>query len=92
MDTNTLSRFAKIKMGGLFVTGKISPTLINSLLDADELMTDEDRLDIILQKALISRAVNYLLPLEPARIKLTSDIARCKTFKEFLLLWTRKDS
>jgi hypothetical protein len=27
--------------------------------------------------------------LEPARIKLTTEISKCRTFKEFLLLWTR---
>ncbi len=76
-------------MGGLFISGKISPFLINSLLEADGLMTVEERDDLALQKSLINRAFNHLSPLEPAKIKLTSKVAMCKTFIEFLLLWTR---
>jgi hypothetical protein len=88
LDATSLSRFSKIKMGGLFVSGKISPALINSLLEADELQSQEERLDPVFQRSLIQRAVGHLSPLEPARIKLTSDFSKCKTFKEFLLLWT----
>ncbi len=89
LEATTLSRFSKIKMGGLFISGKISPLLINSLLEADGLMTVEERDDLALQKSLINRAFNHLSPLEPAKIKLTSKVAMCKTFIEFLLLWTR---
>jgi hypothetical protein len=89
LEQTTLNRFSKIKMGGLFLSGKISPLLINSLLEADDLMTVEESDDLALQKSLINRAFNHLSPLEPARIKLTSKVAMCKTFKDFLLLWTR---
>jgi transposase InsO family protein len=92
VDATTLSRFNKIKMGGLFVSGKISTALINALLEAIDLMTEEDVGSISLQKSLISRAVNHLSPAEPARINLTPQIASCTTFKEFLLLWTRYKS
>jgi hypothetical protein len=86
LDTNTLSRFVKIVLGGLFVTGKISAALINSLLEAIELMTHDEGDDVVLQKSLINRAFNHLSPPEPARIKLTTEVSKCKTFKEFLLL------
>jgi hypothetical protein len=89
LDATSLQRFSKIKMGGLFVTGKISQLLINSLLEADDLMSQEERVDMIFNKSLIQRAVSHLSPLEPARIKLTTEISKCRTFKEFLLLWTR---
>jgi hypothetical protein len=89
LDTNTLSRFSKIILGGLFVTGKISAALIHSLLEAEELMTNDERDDVVLQRSFINRAFNHLSPLEPARIKLTTEVSKCKTFKEFLLLWTR---
>jgi hypothetical protein len=48
LETTTLSRFSKIKMGGLFVSGKISPLLINSLMEADDLMTVEESDDLAL--------------------------------------------
>jgi hypothetical protein len=81
LKTTTVSRFSKIKMGGLFVSGKISPLLINSLLEADDLMTVEESDDLALQKSFINRAFNHSSPLEPAKM--------CKTFNVFLLLWTR---
>jgi hypothetical protein len=89
LEATALSRFSKIKMGGLFVSGRISPLLINSLLEADDLMTVEESDDLALQKSLINPAFNHLSPLEPAKIKLTSKVAMCKTFKEILFLWTR---
>jgi hypothetical protein len=79
--TNTLSRFSKIILGGLFVTGKISAALINSLLEAEELMTNDERDDVVLQRSLINRAFNHLSLLEPARIKLTTEVSKCKTLK-----------
>jgi hypothetical protein len=60
LNTKTSDRFAKFKLNGLFVTGKISPSLIVSLLEAEELMTDDERDDVVLQKSLINRAFNLL--------------------------------
>ena len=88
-DTNTLSRFSKIKLAGLFAAGKISQVLLNSLLEAIEQMTDDDVRDVQLQKSLINRAFSLLSNLEPARIQLTSKVAKCVTFQEFLMVWTR---
>jgi hypothetical protein len=79
-------------MGGLFVSRKIATSLINALLEAIDLMTEEDVGSISLQKSLIGRAINHLSPAEPARINLAPKIAQCTTFKEFLLLWTRYKS
>lgn len=84
LDATSLSRFSKIKLGGLFDSGKISPFLINSLLEAEELMSQDERNDLVFQRSLIQRAVGHLSPLEPARIKLTTEISKCKTLKEFL--------
>lgn len=77
LDTTTLSRFSKIKLAGLYVSGKINPSLINSILEADELMTDDDRNSLSLQKSLIGRAYGHLSQLEPARINLAPEVAQC---------------
>jgi hypothetical protein len=92
LDTTTLNRFAKINLSGLYVPGKISTSLVNSLLEADELMTEEDRSCLSLQKSLINRAHGHLSQLEPARINLAPSVAQCTTFKEYLLLWFRYKS
>jgi hypothetical protein len=72
----------------VFSLQKIPLVLINSLLDAEVFMTSEERDDLVLQRSLINRAVNHLPPLEPDRIKFKSEVARCGTFKKYLLWWT----
>ena len=79
-DTNTLSRFSKIKLAGLFAAGKISQVLLNAILEAIEQMSDEESKDVQLQKSLINRAFSLLSNLEPARIQLSSKVAMCVTF------------
>jgi len=89
LETNTLMRFSKFKMGGLFISGEINQQLLNSLLEAIDQMTSEEVEDVHLQKSLINRAFSLLSHLEPAKIQMTSKVATCKTFDEFLMMWTR---
>jgi hypothetical protein len=61
--------------GSIYYIIKIPLALINSLLDAEVLMTSEERDDLISQRSLINRVVNHLPPLEPDRIKFKSEVA-----------------
>jgi hypothetical protein len=81
-ETTTLSKFGKIYFKLLYVAGKLSPKLCNSVFELTSNMTLEEVNDVQFQRTLINRASHLLSASEPVRIHLTAAVNACKTFED----------
>jgi hypothetical protein len=86
-ESNTLARFQAIKWVFLFYNQNLSAQFYQQVFDLFQYMTEEELLDIVFQKSLITRVWAILSPHEPAKAIMGPTVLSCKSLELFFSPW-----